>query len=75
VLIVASIDCIARHAALENHRADARARTVDSGEQPFHSLPMWGYAEGNKTVVAIVVVLVAVAALAFLGRKFWRRGR
>jgi uncharacterized membrane protein len=36
---------------------------------------MWGYAEGNKTVVAIVVVLVVVAALAFLGRKFWRRGR
>jgi uncharacterized membrane protein len=36
---------------------------------------MWGYAEGNKTVVAIVVVLVVVAALAFLARKLWRRGR
>ena len=36
---------------------------------------MWGYAEGNKTAVAIVVVLVAVAALAFLGRKLWGRGR
>jgi hypothetical protein len=36
---------------------------------------MWGYAEGNKTVVAIVVAVVAVAALAFLARKLWRRGR
>jgi hypothetical protein len=36
---------------------------------------MWGYAEGNKTVVAIVVALVVVAALAFLARKLWRRGR
>jgi len=36
---------------------------------------MWGYAETNKTAVAIVVVLVLVAALAFLGRKLWRRGR
>jgi hypothetical protein len=36
---------------------------------------MWGYAEGNKTVVAIVVALVAIAAVAFLARKLWRRGR
>jgi hypothetical protein len=36
---------------------------------------MWGYAEGNKTVVAIVVGLVVVAAVAFLARKLWRRGR
>jgi biopolymer transport protein ExbB/TolQ len=36
---------------------------------------MWGYAEGNKTVVAIVVAIVAVAAVAFLARKLWRRGR
>jgi hypothetical protein len=36
---------------------------------------MWGYAEGNKTVVAIVVVAVVVAALAFLANKLWRRGR
>jgi len=36
---------------------------------------MWGYAEANKTVVAIVVALVAVAALAFVVRKLWRRER
>jgi hypothetical protein len=36
---------------------------------------MWGYAEGNKTVVAIVVAVVAIAAVAFLARKLWRRGR
>jgi hypothetical protein len=36
---------------------------------------MWGYAEGNKTVVGIVVVLVVLAALAFVGRSLWRRRR
>jgi hypothetical protein len=36
---------------------------------------MWGYAEGNPTVVAIVVVIVALAAVAFVGRRLWRRGR
>jgi hypothetical protein len=36
---------------------------------------MWGYAEGNKTVVAIVVAIVAIAAVAFLARKLWKRGR
>jgi len=36
---------------------------------------VWGYAEGNKTMVAIVVAAVAVAAVAFLARKLWRRGR
>jgi uncharacterized membrane protein len=34
---------------------------------------MWGYAEGNKTVVAIVVLIIAAAAIAFIARKFWRR--
>jgi hypothetical protein len=33
---------------------------------------MWGYAEGNKTVVAVVVVIILVAAIAFIARKFWR---
>jgi hypothetical protein len=33
---------------------------------------MWGYAEGNKTVVAVVVALVVIAAIAFIARKFWR---
>jgi len=36
---------------------------------------MWGYAEGNETLVAIVVILVVVAAVAYLGRRFLRRGR
>jgi hypothetical protein len=36
---------------------------------------MWGYAEGNKTAIAIVVVLVAVAALGFLAQKLWKRRR
>lgn len=36
---------------------------------------MWGYAEGNQTLVAIVVVIVAIAALAYLGRRFLKKGR
>jgi hypothetical protein len=36
---------------------------------------MWGYAEGNRTVVAIVVAIVAIAAVAFLAGKLWRRRR
>jgi hypothetical protein len=43
--------------------------------EPFILYRMWGYAEGNKTVVAIVVALVAIAAIGFLARKLWRRGR
>jgi uncharacterized membrane protein len=35
---------------------------------------MWGYAEGNATVVGIVVVLVAVAAIGYVARRLWRRG-
>jgi heme/copper-type cytochrome/quinol oxidase subunit 2 len=34
---------------------------------------MWGYAEGNRTVVAAVVVIVVIAALVYVARKFWRR--
>jgi hypothetical protein len=34
---------------------------------------MWGYAEGNKTAVAIVVVIVVIAAIGYVARKFWRR--
>lgn len=33
---------------------------------------MWGYAEGNKTLVAVVVAVVVIAAIAFFVRKFWR---
>ncbi len=33
---------------------------------------MWGYAEGNKTVVTIVVLLIAVAAIAYVVRRLWK---
>jgi hypothetical protein len=36
---------------------------------------MWGYAEGNATVVGIVVVIIVVAAVAYVARRLWRRGR
>jgi type II secretory pathway pseudopilin PulG len=33
---------------------------------------MWGYTEGNKTLVAVVVVIIVVAAIAYVARRFWR---
>jgi hypothetical protein len=30
---------------------------------------MWGFAEGNKTLVAFVVILIAVAATAYVARR------
>jgi hypothetical protein len=36
---------------------------------------MWGYAEGNRTLVGIVVILVVLAAVGFITRRLWRRGR
>jgi hypothetical protein len=36
---------------------------------------MWGYAEGNPTAVGLVVVIVSIAAVVFVGRRLWRRGR
>jgi hypothetical protein len=33
---------------------------------------MWGYAEGNETLVGIVVVIVVLAAVAYVGRRIWR---
>ncbi len=30
---------------------------------------MWGYAEGNATIVGIVVVVVGIAAVAYVGRR------
>jgi uncharacterized membrane protein len=33
----------------------------------------WGYAEGNRTLVGLVVLVVVVAAVAFVARKWWRR--
>jgi hypothetical protein len=34
---------------------------------------MWGYAEGNTTVVAVVVALIVIAAIAYVTRRLWRR--
>jgi predicted RND superfamily exporter protein len=36
---------------------------------------MWGYAEGDTKVVAIVVIIVVIAALAYVTRGLWRKGR
>lgn len=36
---------------------------------------MWGYAEGNPTMVGIVVVIIAAAAIGYVARRLWRRGR
>jgi cytochrome c-type biogenesis protein CcmH/NrfG len=57
-------------------RVRARVPWLTRESQPsILSSRMWGYAEGNKTVVAVVVALVAIAAVAFFARKLWRRGR
>jgi hypothetical protein len=42
---------------------------------PFILYLMWGYAEGDTTVVTLVVVLVAMAAIAYVVLRLWRRGR
>jgi hypothetical protein len=31
---------------------------------------MWGYAEGNKTAIAIVVGVIVLAALAYVLRRY-----
>jgi hypothetical protein len=36
---------------------------------------MWGYAEGNETLVAIVVIAVVVGAVAYLARRYLGKGR
>ena len=36
---------------------------------------MWGYAEGNATAVGIVAVVIGIAAIAYVVRRLWRRGR
>jgi hypothetical protein len=32
----------------------------------------WGYAEGNPTVVGVVVVVVAIAAVGYVARRLWQ---
>jgi hypothetical protein len=34
---------------------------------------MWGYAEGDATAVAIVVIIVAASAIGYVARRLWRR--
>lgn len=33
----------------------------------------WGYAEGNRTLVGLVVALVVIAAVAFVARRMWEQ--
>jgi inner membrane protein involved in colicin E2 resistance len=38
------------------------------------ALAAWGgYADGNSTLVGIVVVVVALAAIVYVTRRWWRR--
>ena len=36
---------------------------------------MWGYAEGNPTLVGIVVILITGAAVGYVVRRLWKRER
>ena len=45
------------------------ARVLTAAPPPSILEAMWGYAEGDATLVAIVVVVVAITALAFVGRR------
>jgi len=42
-------------------------------KEPVFGAGWWGYAEGNATLVGIVVLIVVVAAIIFVLRRFWRR--
>ena len=50
---------------------------VDSNLRASHPVvrPMWGYAEGNPTIVGIVVVIIGLAAVGYIVRRLLRRGR
>lgn len=41
--------------------------------EPAPAAGWWGYAEGNSTLVGIVVVIVVIAAMIFFARRLWRR--
>jgi hypothetical protein len=41
-------------------------------DEPRALAAWWGYAEGNETLVGVVVVIVVIAAIAFVVRKWWR---
>ena len=42
---------------------------------PFILRSMWGYAVGDATLVGVVVVIIVIAALAYVGRALWQRRR
>jgi hypothetical protein len=33
----------------------------------------WGYARGNQAVVTLVTLLVVIAAIGYLTRRWWQR--
>jgi hypothetical protein len=44
------------------------------GDEPASALAAWwGYARGNQTVVTVVALLVVIAAIAYLTRRWWTR--
>ena len=64
-------------------RDSSSGRRIDSTPTTDHPLGemkdsgpaagWWGYAEGNPTLVGIVVAIVVVAAVIFMVRKYWKR--
>jgi hypothetical protein len=42
-------------------------------QKPHPAAGWWGYAEGSRTLVGIVVLLVVAGAIFFFVRRFWRR--
>jgi hypothetical protein len=49
--------------------------SIDSTGLTDHPLgvALWSYAEGNSTVLAIVVLVIAMTALAYVARRLWRK--
>jgi hypothetical protein len=33
----------------------------------------WGYAEGDRTAIGIVVIVVVLASILYVTRRWWRR--
>jgi hypothetical protein len=42
-------------------------------QDPHPAAGWWGYAEVDRTVVGILVILVVVAGVVFFVRRFWKR--
>lgn len=51
------------------------AATARLGVRPATDIAAawWGYAEGNATVVGVAIIVLAIAAIAFVTRTWWRR--